>query len=107
MMPFGTGTTSGNAGQATKGEVVLAIGNFLITHMGYAPSNIEEILSIFEDRSAINEAFTTPQQRQIALAVQAGVVLKRTDNNFAPESLITRGDAAVLLHRMYSRLWLK
>jgi len=99
-------TASVSTEHMTKGQMAAMIGNFLMTFMDYyPPQSIEEILSIFEDHDTISNLHTAWEAYQIALAVQTDILLHRTDNHFAPESTVTRGDAAVLLYRLYSRVW--
>ena len=90
------------SGQLQKDQIISTIGNILREHMGYyVPSNINGILSAFWDQYAIE-----PWAAEgIAIAAQAEILLYRTDMMFAPQSTVTRGDAAVLLHRLNSRLW--
>ena len=41
----------------------------------------------------------------IALATRLNLIVPRADNLFAPNSVLTRGEVALIMHRMYLRLW--
>ncbi|MCL2198253.1 MAG: S-layer homology domain-containing protein, partial [Defluviitaleaceae bacterium] len=41
----------------------------------------------------------------IALATRENLVIPRADGNFAPTGTMTRGEAALMLYRLYLRLW--
>jgi len=98
---FGDSTFRGGL-PIVKDHVVLAIAGALIEQMGYfIPYDISEILLGFYDRNLI-ETWAEPD---IALVTAAGILLQREDNLFAPGSLVTRGDGAVLLSRLLDRLW--
>jgi len=39
------------------------------------------------------------------LATRENLVVKRTDGKFMPKGTMTREDAAIILYRMFSRIW--
>ena len=41
----------------------------------------------------------------VALATQANIVVQHTDSRFAPKTIMTRGDAAIVLDRFFDRVW--
>jgi len=70
--------------------------------MGYfIPSNIEGWLARYIDRPEISERY----EDGVALATQTNIVVQRTDSRFAPATIMTRGDAAIVLDRLFSRVW--
>jgi len=74
----------------------------LRTRMGYrTPTNPNAVLQIFVDR---NE-FSSWSIDDLALATQVNLVIRRADGMFMPRSSMTRGDAALVLYRLYMRLW--
>jgi len=85
-----------------KDQLVVISANTLIQQMGYhTPADIEYFLSRFLDRNMI----ATWSQDGIALATATNVLIHRTDSLFAPQSVMTRGDAAIVLYRVFSRVW--
>ena len=74
----------------------------LANRMGYRyPANAEHHLSRFGDRHAIAD-WAAPG---IALAVEANLLIYRTDAMFAPQSQVNRGDAAIIIYRVFGRVW--
>jgi len=85
-----------------KDQLVVIAANALAEHMGYhIPSDIEMYLSRFLDR----EQLARWSVDGIALAASSNVLIHRADNIFSPRSAMTRGDAAVILYRVFSRVW--
>ena len=85
-----------------KDQLIVVAANTLIEQMGYhVPYDIESILSVFLDRPILAEW----SEDGIALATSSNVVIFRTDSMFAPLSNKTRGDAAIVLYRVFSRVW--
>jgi hypothetical protein len=41
----------------------------------------------------------------IALATWENLVVKRTDGTFKPAFTMTRGDAAIILYRLFNKIW--
>jgi len=73
-----------------------------LQHMGYyVPADIDGILVRYDDH-ALLESWSKPA---IALVTAADVLIYREDGLFAPESVMSRGDAAVVLYRLFGRLW--
>jgi len=85
-----------------KVQLVVITANTLIERMGYiVPGEIEELLATFLDRVDI----AAWSEGRIALAAQANVLIYRTDSLFAPRSIMTRGDAAIILFRVFNKVW--
>ena len=85
-----------------KDQMIVASSNTLVEQMGYrVPKDIETLLSRYIDRDEI----ATWTEGGIALATQANVLIYRTDSRFAPEYPMTRGDAAIILNRVFMKIW--
>ena len=85
-----------------KEQLVVMAANALIQQMGYhAPDDIDYFLDRFLDRDALRSWSLDG----IALATSSNVLIHRADGMFAPRSAMTRGDAAVILYRVFSRVW--
>ncbi|MCL2388250.1 MAG: S-layer homology domain-containing protein, partial [Defluviitaleaceae bacterium] len=70
--------------------------------MGYTtPANPAPLLQNFTDRDAISNWATS----DIALAQREGLILPRADGTFRPADSMTRGDVALMMHRLYLLLW--
>ena len=101
MQGFDDGTFRGDWA-ITKQDMVLTVAEALMGHIGYQiPPNTENILLRYHDRDLL-ELWAAPA---IALATAADVLIYREDGLFAPNSVMTRGDAAVVLYRLFSRVW--
>ena len=44
-------------------------------------------------------------KEDIALAEMANIVLQRVDGQFVPQDEMTRGDAAIILMRLFNKIW--
>ena len=85
-----------------KDQLVVVAANNLIGQMGYhIPADIEYFLSRFLDR----EQLASWSEDGIALSTASNVLIHRADGLFAPRSIMTRGDAAIVLYRVFSRVW--
>ena len=85
-----------------KDQLVVVTANTLIERMGYiVPGEIEELLAVFLDRGSIAEW----SEGRVALAAQSNILIYRTDSLFAPRSIMTRGDAAIILFRVFNKVW--
>ena len=84
----------------SKAQIVTVSGRVLTSEMNYkAPANINTYLGKYSD--------TVPAyaQSMVALATQEGLVVYRTDGTFSGEKNMTRGDAAIILYRLFQRIW--
>ena len=98
---FPDGTFRGNL-DIPKDQLVVISASTLMEHMGYfVPDDIEYILSQYFDRHLL----APWSEEGIALATDANIVLFRADSLFAPQSNMTRGDAAIVLYRVFGRVW--
>jgi len=85
-----------------KDQLIVVAANTLMERMGYfVPSDIERYLMLFLDRSIFEEW----SEDGIALATSSNIVMFRMDSLFAPQSIKTRGDAAIVLYNVFSRVW--
>ena len=98
---FRDGTFRGDL-NIPKDQLVVMAANALVEQMGYyIPLDIESYLARFHDRDQL----ASWSEDGIALASSSNVLIHRTDNIFSPRSAMTRGDAAVILYRVFSRVW--
>jgi len=85
-----------------KDQLVVMTANTMVERMGYhVPSDIEYFLARFLDRQLLARW----SEDGIALATASNVLIHRTDSLFAPHSSMTRGDAAIVLYRVFNRVW--
>jgi len=98
---FADGTFRGEM-EIPKEQLVAMAANTLMQRMGYhVPADIEYFLSRFLDRDQL----APWSEEGIALATASNVLIHRADGMFAPRSAMTRGDAAIILYRVFSRVW--
>ena len=85
-----------------KDLMVVITANMLIEQMGYiVPADIEAELQRYLDREEIERW----SEDGIALATQANILIYRIDGLFAPQSTMIRGDAAIVLYRVFNKVW--
>jgi hypothetical protein len=85
-----------------KDELTVVSSNALVERMGYiTPTDIEPILARYLDRPEI-ESWA---EGGVALATQSNVLIFRADGLFGPAGAMTRGDAAIVLYRLFNRVW--
>jgi hypothetical protein len=85
-----------------KDQIVVVSARVLRNEMKYKnPANAGAYLSAYTDQSAI-PAWALAD---IALATRENFVVKRTDGTFEPAFTMTRGDAAIILYRLFERIW--
>ena len=98
---FEDGTFRGNH-PIPKEQMVHIAATVLIRMAQYAlPGNVEEVLMQYRDYELLGRW----SRNHIALATEAGIVITRRDRSFAPESVMTRGDAAIIIYRLFMRVW--
>jgi hypothetical protein len=98
---FEDGTFRGNSA-ITKAEMVSIAGNSLTRMMSYrAPDDVEAVLSAYTDGDEI----ANWARGNVALATWAGIVPLRADGSFDGGGVMTRGDAAIMLYRLFMRIW--
>jgi hypothetical protein len=74
----------------------------LRNEMGYSyPRQPEMFLSEFSDW----ENISTWSREGVALSIRENIPQRRTDNRLLPTEDITRGEAALIFHRLYQLLW--
>ncbi len=85
-----------------KVQIVSVSARVLKNEMGYYDvSDVEKALSGYGDRSAIAKW----AEGDVALATDANMVIKRTDGLFGGTAEMTRGDAAIILKRLFDKIW--
>ena len=84
----------------SKAQIVTVSGRVLTSEMNYkAPGDINAYLGKYSD--------TVPEyaRSMAALATREGLVVYRTDGTFSGEKNMTRGDAAIILYRLFQKIW--
>ena len=89
------GTTAIN-----KEQIVAVAARVLISEMNYkTPSNTSTYLGKYSD-TVVSWA-----QPQVALATKENLVVYRTDGTFSGAKDMTRGDAAIIIYRLFQKIW--
>jgi hypothetical protein len=84
-----------------KLQILAVSSRVLKNYMGYHDvSNAESVNAAYTDNSIADWS-----KNDIALATEANIVVKRVDGEFAGDDEITRGEAAVIIARLYDKLW--
>jgi len=85
-----------------RDQLVAVSARVLRDEMGVqTPANPNAVLQTFSDSGSL-AAWSI---NDLALATRHNLVVRRADGRFAPRDSMTRGDAAIILYRLYSRLW--
>jgi len=85
-----------------KDQIVAICARTLRSGMGYRnPSDVSGALSRYSDAGSIAQW----GREDIALATREGLVVYRTDGTFNGSATMTRGDAAIILYRMFMKIW--
>jgi len=85
-----------------KEQIVAVSARTLKNEMNYKdPASVENLLNIYKD----NTSLPAWGKKEIALATRENMVVRRTDSLFIPKATMTRGDAAVILYRLFSKIW--
>ena len=83
-----------------KEQIVAVAARVLISDMKYkTPSNTATYLSKYSDTVA------SWAQPQVALATKENLVVYRTDETFSGARSMTRGDAAIIIYRLFQKIW--
>lgn len=84
----------------SKVEIVAVSSRVLKTEMGYKePASLAAYLSKYSD------AVDSWAQSEVALATRENLVVYRTDGTFSGNKDMTRGDAAIIIYRLFQRIW--
>ena len=85
-----------------KDQIVSVSARTLREQMDYkTPSDVTGELSIYTDAGNI----ANWAREDVALATMTNLVLKRTDGKFDGSAGMTRGDAAIIVKRLFDKLW--
>ena len=85
-----------------KDQITAVAARVLRTEMNYKdPANTSSLLSTYTDSSKLASWSLT----DLALATRENLVVKRSDGMFNPSGTMTRGDAAIVLYRMFLKIW--
>jgi hypothetical protein len=82
-----------------KDQLVAVVARALILEMKYTEA--DEGLSMFADERDLADW----SKADISFAAREGLVVERSDGKFEPGNEMTRGDAAVLLYRLFLKVW--
>lgn len=83
-----------------KVQIVAVASRVLTTEMKYkTPSDISSYLSKYSDGVA------KWAQAEVALATKEKLVVYRADGTFSGDKNMTRGDAAIIIYRLFQRIW--
>ena len=84
-----------------KEQIIAVTARVLRNEMNYkTPENVSEYLTYTDAESLPGWA-----KEDIALAEMANIVLQRVDGQFVPQDEMTRGDAAIILMRLFNKIW--
>ena len=84
-----------------KDQIVAVTARVLKNEMNYkVPTNTAEYLT-YADTANLPEW----AKADIALANMANLIMDRTDNQFVADDQMTRGDAAIILMRLFNKIW--
>ena len=85
-----------------KDQIVAVAARTIRTEMKYRnPVDMEKYLGSYLDRGSLPSWGTI----DFALATRENLVVKRTDGKFSPAGTMSRGDAAIILYRMFMKIW--
>ena len=85
-----------------KDQIVAICARVLRVEMGYrTPANVSSLLGTYTDSSSI----AGWAHGDVALATRENLVVRRTDGMFNGRAAMTRGDAAIILYRMFMKIW--
>ena len=85
-----------------KDQIVSVSARTLREQMDYkTPSDVTGELSIYTDAGSI----ANWAREDVALATMTNLVLKRMDGKFDGSAGMTRGDAAIIVKRLFDKLW--
>ena len=83
-----------------KDQILAVAARVLKNEMGYKePSNPNSYLVKYSD------TVTKWAQPEVALATKENLVVYRVDGTFKGESNMTRGDAAIIIYRLFQKIW--
>ena len=85
-----------------KDQIVVVSSRTLREQMDYkTPSDVNGELSVYSDAGSIENW----AREDVALATMTNLVLKRTDGKFGGSAGMTRGDAAIIIKRLFDKMW--
>lgn len=88
--------------QIKKDQIIAVSARTLRAEMKYKdPTNVSAYLGNYKDNAKI----ANWAKADIALATRENLVLKRVDGNFTGDDNMTRGDAAIIIKRLFDKLW--
>ncbi len=84
----------------SKVQIVAVSSRVLTKEMSYkAPNNPSTYLTKYKD------SIDSWAQPEVALATRENLIVYRTDGTFSGDENMTRGDAAIIIYRLFQRIW--
>ena len=85
-----------------KDQIVVVSARVIRNEMKYKdPANLDNVLCVYADSGLL----ANWAKADIALATRENLVVRRTDGKFNPGEMMTRGDTAIVLYRMFLKIW--
>ncbi|MCL2356933.1 MAG: S-layer homology domain-containing protein [Defluviitaleaceae bacterium] len=99
----GVGNNRFNPGQAIpRDQLIVVTSRILRTEMGYRhPADPTRYLQTYTDHAE----FADWSLDELALAMRLGIPVRQADGRFRPDEALTRGEASIILYRMFLRIW--
>ena len=87
--------------QIPKDQLFVVLARVLKTEMNYSvPKSAADYLA-YSDADKI----AAWAKDDVALATMANLIVKRTDGRFNPTEQMTRGDTAIVIYRLFQKIW--
>ena len=86
----------------SKVEIIAISARTLRSEMKYKDTkNQDTYLNKYGDRSDLPDWCL----KEVSLATRENLIVQRTDGKFNPNTSMTRGDAAIVLYRLFEKIW--
>jgi hypothetical protein len=86
----------------SKVEIIAITARTLKSEMKYKDANNPDTyLNNYKDKKSLPDWCL----KEVSLATRENLIVKRTDGNFNPNTNMTRGDAAIVLYRLFEKIW--
>lgn len=89
----------------SKTQIVVVASRALRNYMDYktiSQSEIDDGLSVYQDRANLAGGWA---QDDVAFATSRNLVLRSMDGNFGGAANMTRGNAAIIIKRLFDKVW--
>jgi len=85
-----------------KDQILAIAARTLVSEMKYNKvTDIDMYLNLYNDKADLADWSLS----DLALATRENLVVKRVDGTFNPTEAMTRGDAAIILYRLFLKIW--